>query len=209
MEVYGEKPKLFSQKWWENYFYYYKTHTIVAILALLAAGYLIYTDVTATKYDLQIDYIAEHGLMEEQLDKIVQTCNENIDDVTGNGVCDSFVMLLDLSPKQDMQYAQAMQVKYMTELGYSEAFVFIMDKKYMEEMSQGGMFEKSSVWSDKGDDTECISLAGCTAFEGSGIPVDELYVAVRKLRDDEVDKEEIVAKHQNGVKFAKFLIDER
>lgn len=209
MEVYGEKPKLFSHKWWENYFYYYKVHTIVAVLVILAAGYLIYTDVTSTKYDLQIDYIAEHGLTEEQIDKISQLSNESIDDVTGNDVCDSFVMALDLSAKQDIQYAQAMQVKYITEIGYSEAFVFIMDKKYMEEMSQSGMFEKSSVWSGADDDTECLSLAGCTAFEGTGIPVDELYLAVRKLRDDEIDNEEIVAKHQNGVLFAKFLIDER
>lgn len=209
MEVYGEKPKLFSQKWWENYFYYYKIHTIVAIVILLMAGYLIYSDVTATKYDLQIDYIGEHRIFDEQIAMIEQLANENIVDATGNDVCDSYVMLLDLSPTQDIQYAQAMQVKYMTEMRYSEAFVFIMDKKYMEEMSQSGIFEKASLWSGQDTEAECLSLAGCTAFSDAEIPADELFIAVRKLRDDEVKDERKLTEYQNGVKFAKFLIDER
>lgn len=209
MEVYGEKPKLFSEKWWENFFYYYKVHTIVAIFVLLTAGYLIYSDVTAVKYDLSIDYISEFGILSEQTDKIAEVAEGQIDDATGNGECDAFVLMLDMKPTQDVQFAQAMQVKFMAEQAYSDAFVFIMTKQYADMMCGNGLFENVSVWSGTDEDAECISLAGCTAFDGSYIPVDDLYVAVRKLRDKEEKDERKIIEHQNGMKFAKFLIDER
>jgi len=209
MEVYGDKPKLFSKKWWENYFYYYKIHTIAGILILLAGGYIVYSDLTATKYDLHIDYISELGMGSYQTEIIEQLARENIIDVTGNEICDAFVMMLDMAPSHDMQYGQAMQVKYMTEQVYSEAFVFILSKQYAEEMSGCNIFEKADVWSGTGEDVECISLAGCKALENSDIPADDLFLAVRKLRDDEIDDEKKIAEHKNGMMFARFLIDER
>lgn len=209
MEVYGEKPKLFSQKWWENYFYYYKIHTIAGIFILLTAGYLIYSDVTATKYDLQIDYISELGMSSQQTEQVEILAEGSIDDVTGNEVCDAFVMMLDLAPTQDIQYSQAMQVKYMTEVGYSEGFVFIMSRKYMEELTGSGVFEDAAVWAGADNSGECVSLAGCSKLEEIGMPTDELFVAVRKLREKEIDNEKKIAEHENGLKFAKFLIDER
>ena len=209
MEVYGEKPKLFSKKWWENYYYYYKVHTIVGVIVAIAMGYLIYSDMTATKYDLQIDYISELGISTEQTELIEQAAADNIEDVTGNEICDAFVMVIDMSPSNDMQYAQAMQVKYMTEQAYSEAFVFITSEKYMNEMSGNGVFEKASVWSGTDDDVEFISLAGCKVLEDATISTDGLYVAVRKLREKEIGDEKKEAEYRNGIQFARYLIDER
>ena len=209
MEVYGEKPKLFTKEWWDNYFYYYKVHTIVAIVACFVIGYIVYTDLNATKYDLSIDYIAEMGITTEQCELIEQLAAENIDDVTGNEICDAYVMMLNMGESNDIQYAQAMQVKFMTEQAYSEAFVFIMSKQYADMMCESGIFEEASVWSGADEEGECVSLVGCKAFEGSGIPVDDLYLAVRKLREEETDDEEQIAKYENGKKFAKYLIDER
>ena len=193
----------------ENYFYYYKIHTIVGICVLLVGGYLIYSDATATKYDLQIDYISELGSMTLQTDMLADIAEGHIDDVTGNEVCDAFVMLLDMAPSQDMQYAQAMQVKYMTEVGYSEGFVFIVTEKYKSELAESGVFENAADWSGTDVDGEFISLAGCKVLAELGMPDDQLYVAVRKLRDKENDKEKKIAEHENGIKFAKFLINER
>lgn len=207
MEVYGEKPKRFTKEWWDNYFYYYKVHTIVGICVLVVIGYLTYTDLTATKYDLEIDYISELGMSSDQGEFIENLAEGCIDDATGNEICDAFVMMLDMMPSNDVQYAQAMQVKLMTEPTYGEAFVFIMTKEYVDMMSEGDIFEDASVWCE--EEGEAVSLAGCKAFEGTGIPVDELYVAVRKLRDDEIDKEKQIIKYENAKKFAKYLIDER
>lgn len=209
MEVYGEKPKRFSQKWWENYFYYYKVHTIVAIGIIIVGGYLVYSDLTATKYDLQIDYISELGIAQNQIEVIEELAEGKISDVTGNDICDAFAMTIDMGETKDMQYAQAMQVKYMTEMGYSDAFVFIASKKYVDEMSGSGVFEKSSAWTASGDDSEFVSLAGCKALEETGMPLDQLYVAVRKLRDKELGDVKKEAEHQNGIDFAVSLIDER
>ena len=207
MEYYGEKPKRFSKEWWENYVYYYKKHTIIGICAVLVLGYIIYTDVTATKYDLQIDYISELGIFQEQTAKIEELASGAIDDVTGNDVCDAFVMPIDMAPSNDMQYGQAMQVKYMTEMGYSEGFVFIVSKKYADEMAGSGFFEEASLWTNAEDGAECVSLAGCQKLEGLAMPLDELYVGVRKLRDDEKEEEKAIAKYENGIKFAKFLVE--
>lgn len=209
MEVYGEKPKRFTKEWWDNYFYYYKIHTIVGICVLIVAAYLIYSDATATKYDLEIDYISELGMSSEQSDIIKKLAEEVIDDATGNEVCDAFVMMLDMMPSNDVQYAQAMQVKLMTEPMYGEAFVFIMTKEYVDMLGEGDIFEKASVWSGADEAGEAVSLAGCKAFEGTTIPADELYIAVRKLRDDETDKDKQIIKYENAKKFAKYLIDER
>ena len=207
MEYYGEKPKRFSKEWWDNYRYYYKTHTIVGICAILVLGYIIYTDVTATKYDIQIDYISELGIYQEHITKLEEVAEGAIDDVTGNDVCDAFVMNIDMAPTEDMQYGQAMQVKYITEQGYSEGFVFIMSKQYADNMSGCGLFEEASQWTEAEAGIECVSLAGCQELEGIGMPLDELYIGVRKLRDKESDDEKAIAKYENGIKFAKSLVE--
>lgn len=209
MEVYGEKPKRFSQKWWENYFYYYKVHTIVAIVTVFVLGYIIYSDVTSTKYDLQIDYISELGMSQDQADFIAASAKDNIQDATGNGVCDVFVLNLDMQPSNDMQYAQAMQVKYMTEQVYSDAIVFIVSQEYAKNLSGVGIFEDASVWAGHEYQGEFVSLADCTVFDNTLIPADNLLIGVRKLREDELDNERKIMEYENGIMYAKYLIDKR
>lgn len=209
MEVYGEKPKAFTKKWWENYFYYYKVHTIVAVAVFFVLGYLIYSDATATKYDLKIDYISENGISEEAAGGIAEIAEKNILDATGNGEIDVFVLTLNMQETTDIQYAQAMQVKFMTEQAYSESFAFIMSKQYADMMCGNGVFEPISVWSGQDSSEECMSISGCSALSDIGLPTEDLYIAVRKLRDEELKDERKLAEYQNGVLFAKFLIDER
>ena len=54
MEVYGEKPKRFTAKWFEYVWEYYKMHIIITLLVIVAVVYTWIAIASATKYDFYL-----------------------------------------------------------------------------------------------------------------------------------------------------------
>ncbi len=211
MEVYGVKPKMFTKEWWGYFWYYYKWHTLGGAFA----AFLIITScvqcATQTKYDLQIDFISEYGLLQETEDALTAIVAENIEDVTQNGVNEAFVLSLNMGETQDVQMMQAMQTKLMIEMGYSEGYVFIMTKQYADMITENEVLEKTEVWAgDKANDGYVISLANNKALANIGIDAagQDLYIGVLKMKDDQKEEELACARYQNGIKFAQYLVSQ-
>lgn len=212
MEVYGTKPKRFTKEWWEYFWDYYKIHTITFIIVLFFIISTINECSHRVNYDLQIDYISENTITEDYENALTALIEENIDDITGNGKSEAHITLLDMGEHGDPQYTQAMYTKYTIEMGYTESFVFIVSEKYANELGESGIFEPSENWTDiPSYNGYFISLENCTKLQEIGINTDDLYVAVMKIR--ERDKKAVREKNrliqENGIKFAKFLINAR
>lgn len=212
MEVYGTKPKRFTKEWWGYFWDYYKWHTIggafVAFLIITSCVQCI----TQTKYDLQIDYISEYGILSEHKDALKVLAEENVEDATGNGKNEVFVLSLNMSQANDPQMMQAMQTKLMVEMGYSEGYAFIMTKQYADLMTEQGVLEPTSIWAGEcANDGSVISLADCTALSQIGIDAakQDLYIGITKLREKEKEDELEVKRYENGVRFAQCLINQR
>lgn len=211
MEVYGVKPKKFTKEWWGYFWYYYKGHTLAAVFASVLIITSLVQCVTQTKHDLQIDFITEYGITTEQEDALEALIAENIEDATGNGVNEAFVLPLSMI-EGDVQMQQALTTKLMIEFGYSEGYAFIMTKKYADIVVEHEIMEKTSEWAGElGNDSQVISLAGCKALSDIGIDAEaqDLYIGVLKLRDENKDDELEIKKYENGKMFAQFLINQR
>lgn len=212
MEVYGVKPKKFTKEWWGYFWYYYKLHTLGGAFAAFLIIVTCVQCATQTKYDLQIDFISEYGLMTEREQALEELACANIEDVTENGKTEAFVMNLDMSNTQDAQMVQAMQTKLMLEMGFSEGYVFILTKQYADMMVEQGALEPASVWTEEySGDGYTVSLAGCTALADLGIDAEaqELYIGVNSLREKNREDELEIARHENGIRFARYLISRR
>ena len=212
MEVYGIKPKRFTKEWWEYFWDYYKFHTIAAVFVIIALITTVNECAHRTNYDLQIDYISENQILPESANLLNALIEENIDDVTENGKKEVYVAQFDMGEHNDPQYTQAMFAKYSVEAMYTDSFVFLMSKKYADELSDAGIFEKSEIWTSAPSyNGYCVSLEACTKLEEIGIDTSDLYIGVIKIRerDRESEREKNRPKQENGIKFAKFLINER
>ena len=211
MEVYGTKPKIFTKDWWPYFWDYYKLHTISVILAAVAIISFVSDCKNQKNYDLQIDLITENQVSEETLDKLLDTVYEKIDDVTENGKTEAYINYLDMSENGDPQYMEAMHTKMMIETGYTEAFVFLVSKKYADYMSEVGVFKPSSEWTDSESyNGYLINLENCEILKDLGIDTGDLYLGIVNFRerDKKSEIEKNRPKQKNGIKFAKFLLNE-
>ena len=211
MEVYGTKPKRFTKEWWQYFWDYYKIHTISSVLAI----FVIISTVSECKkqinYDLQIDVITRNSVSQEALDILSNTAREKISDVTGNGENEVYVSYIDMGIEGDPQLMEAMHTKMMIETGYTEAFIFFVSKEYADYMSDTGVFKPASEWtSAKSYNGYCIDLKGCETIENMGFDTSDLYLGIVELRErDKVsEREKNRPKQENGINFAKFLLNE-
>lgn len=211
MEVYGTKPPRFTKEWWEYFWDYYKLHTIAAVIVLIVIISSVVECARKVNYDLQIDYISENPVTSDAISALTPLIEENIDDVTGNGKNEAFVTYLDMGDRSDPQYTEAMYTKFSVEMGYTESFVFLVSKKYADILTEAGAFEEAKNWCNKPSyDGYCVSLADCAVLKELGIDTNDLYIGVIKMRerDRQKEREENIPKQNNGIKFAKFLVNE-
>ncbi len=211
MEVYGTKPERFTKEWWGYFWYYYKWHTafcaFVAIIVLISCVQCA----TRTEYDLNITYVSEYGLDTERENRLIELAQKNVQDVTENGKNEVFVLNFYMGENRDFTMLQAYNTKLVLEPSYTESYVFIMTKKYAEEMAKYEFLEKTEVWAgDKANDGYTVSIAECDALSEIGIDAkgEELYVGVVKIREKESKSELERERYKNGVAFAQYLINQ-
>lgn len=211
MEVYGEQPKRFTKEWFDNFWYYYKWWTIGAVVIALFIIIGIGQIVTAPKLDLQVDYISEYGLDDNETELFKNVILAGIDDVTGNGEKEINILKLDMDLEQSIQQKEAVQNQFRLEMAFSDSYVFLMTKNYADLAERFEIFEPTSVWAGELANDRCVlSLETSRVLIDAGLkPAErELYVGVLKMRDKEKGKELEQKRYQNGIKLAKFLIGE-
>lgn len=210
MEVYGTKPKLFTKAWWGYFWYYYKWYTIGIAIALFVIVYACVDCSKQTRYDLTTDYISNNAVTMEQENDIKALMKNVISDANGDGTVDVNLSNLSMGGLMDAQMIQAKQAKITIEPQFSEAFVFILSREYALTYSEYDSWEQSSMWTDKQpeEDGGMVSLAGNAVLENIGIDTKDLYITVRKLREEESESEYRKAQHENAVKFAQYLLNQ-
>lgn len=212
MKIKVTKPKPFTREWCEYFWDYYKWHTIATIILLIVIITSINDCAHRINYDLQIDYISEHQIFDDTAGALADLVSENIDDITENGKKQAYANIIDMKETPDPQYTQAMYTKYSAEMISTESFVFLVSKKYADELSEMGVFELSETWTSSASyNGYCISLKDCAELEKIGIDTSDLYIGIIKIRDNikESKLEKAILNQENGIKFAKFLINER
>ena len=212
-EKYGEVPKLFTKKWWEYFWDYYKIHTIVVLFVALMAGVTIYQYVTAPKYDFNVAYAGAYDLIDENAELLRQKMSEFVTDSDGDGKDGvAFNRIAFIEGMEDPQVEYATTMRMQLEITDENSILFIFDdtksKYYVESSEMEGAFLEVGQWID-GDISEdrlymtdgkayAVSLKGSKIFEECGINSENLYVAVRDhIGDTDDELKEKIANAKN------------
>ena len=193
-EVYGVKPKKFTKEWWPYFWLYYKWHTIVIVLAVIAIIYTIVEMSTQTKYDLKMIYYGYACCDDTAWQDLKAELEPGINDIDDNSEKNIDMFPLTLSTDDSMpQIDSATYVKYTTSYSEDLSQLYIFDKTQMDiiqnDKSLADAYETVDKWvkTDLSDDRViksdgrpiAVSLKGSAVLEKSNIPSEDLYVALK------------------------------
>ncbi len=129
----GLKPSTLSEKW-QNFWYHYKPHTIIAIFLVAVVTFITVQSLTREKYDISIMYFAYTPAAPAQIERAQVYFEKYAEDVNGDGEVN--VKLIDCSfnsELRDMQYKHASFSKVQSILSVESGTVlYLVDKEACE-----------------------------------------------------------------------------
>lgn len=219
-EKYGEVPKIFTKKWWEYFWDYYKVHTIVIVIAIIAITMAVYKAATAPKYEFNIAYSAEANIPTDTEEMFRKKLSEYVTDSNGDGE-DGVVIHQNtfLSGMEDAQAEQTMILRMQLEATDKDTIVYIISEdklKYMIDAPEmKGVFLSVEEWLDsdvsedklyKSNGKACaMRINGSKMLEQYGIYSDNLYIAVRNYNEELSD--EMKEKIADAINIANAIVE--
>lgn len=209
MEVYGEKPKKFTKEWWSYIWLYYKWHFIGVAAVIFMVVTFLHECATRPSYDLQIALVTEPEVVMSQTDKMQSYAEGIVNDATGNGKNEVYILPICLSDESDPQSIQVGYARFTAEIAMPESYVFIMSREYADTVIKNGILERTEAWAPGVEsDGYVVSLKDNEKLKEFGIDssANELYMGVVSLFEDNRENELEAARHENGVKLARSLL---
>ncbi len=117
-----------------NFWFYYKTHTIVLAVAMIVIVWSAVQCANRIDYDLNVSYYSASFVAEENLAQFDEFLKSNIEDVNGNGSIDAKTTLN--TARIDGEYldqnSQATMMKLQAELASGEVFAYMADEGFRQ-----------------------------------------------------------------------------
>jgi len=197
-----------DKKWIENYWFYYKIHTIVGIFAVIILIFSLVECANKVYPDLTVSYIGEKVFSEEVSDRLKQTFEGYIDDATNNGKIDVEFMPLTVSKEAKSEPDMAMMQKAQLEIAAGETYLYILDKAYFDQYQKEGLFINVADQLGKSGEVYGVSLNNSAVFSSLGIKSNaDLYACVRVITLGNQKKAKDIAQQNNAIKVLKKLAE--
>lgn len=211
-----EKPKFGTQKWFENYWYHYKWHTIIGLFILFIIGSMAHDMLTREKYDVELMITGQNYINYTPASRIALLLEQYTGDYDGNGEVN--VSVADNVFPSNMAQAEMMmaaQTKLMAELSDGRSMVMILDD-YTYDMinlsSEGDFFADLSAYSDKAYDGGAkIKLADTPIGDDPGLAncADTYFLTLRSPDMRAANRNEAaVLNYQNQLDMLKNLLSD-
>ncbi len=169
-----------SRLWFENFWYHYKWHTIVAVFLLIAVTVLSVQMCTRTTYDIHITYAGNYEIKRSGIDvsspysEAVKSLNRLTEDFDGDGEVNvNFVNLFVVNEKEkeeilggnkNLEINDALVKEdtdtLKTSIVYGEHYIFLLSQRLFleyEEAYEGELFISLEGYSQNGKDYEYVS----------------------------------------------------
>jgi len=190
-----------DKKWLENYWFYYRIHTIVGIISAIVLIFSLVECANKVYPDLSSSYIGEKTFSEEISTKIEQTFVEYIDDATKNGTKDVSFTAITVSKEAKSEQDMAMIQKAQLEIAAGESYLYIMDKAYFEQYAKEGLFLNIADKLGKSGEIFGVPLNNSAVFSSLGLKSNmDLYAGVRVITLGNQKKEKEIAGQNNAIK---------
>jgi len=183
-----EKIMTFKQKF-ENYWYYYKYHTLLGAFFAVVLVLVIVQFATRVEPDYQVILcVGESNAATIDVDQLGREMARYGRDLNGDGRV--VVSVSNASFKEDAAdgYTTTMRAKVVTELLNANVFIYICDEERFAWLNQDGLFDPD-LEAPPGSLQE---LGWC--WKGSGLKAafpeidDELYFCIRRVKDTAIAK---------------------
>jgi len=186
----------FRQKW-ENYWYHYKLHTIVAVFLSALLFFGVKSCTQKELIDLHMVYMSTEYITTDCIDRIEAKFKDDglVDDIDGDGAnnfyMDTVVHSFDADSDMDMASMQKMQT-----ILYAGQHTLMLAHQYALEDYDGSFEDLTFKAKDtdkvfkspKEDFVTGISVEGNEYLENFGINTKNMYLAMRRRTNKEVEK---------------------
>ncbi|MBO5408497.1 MAG: hypothetical protein J6A61_03730 [Clostridia bacterium] len=169
--------KRFSKEWWKNYFFYYKWHTLIALIAIVLIVGTVIDMATRVEPDIYLLFSGDYVLSDEDRDLLKSRCQQAISDINNDGqIMVQFVeipLLLD-SEKTDETTAASnhqMQMQFAT----GEQHIYVLDRQLFQLYDGQELLDK---------DTLCVETKDSPFFEGTALAERDAIMVTRVKRHD-------------------------
>ncbi len=186
----------------KHFWYYYKKHVIIAIIAIGFISWTVYEKATEIKYDLEIPYFSSRVVdIDNNIQNFENYFIESVVDSNNNGKVDVKVLTYtaDISQAKTDQMVGTMLQKMSMSLASDEFSMYILDEKYLDN------FQKS--YPDiKFTSVEISSIPEVREVLGL-FENEKAYLITLELFDRLKDNDAKIAEHKNALGVEKFFAD--
>lgn len=196
-EAREQMKQLSGKEKWTNFWYYYRVHVIVSVIAVILIAYTAVECANRIDYDMQISYYSSVPVSDDAVNKLTELLKKNVEDINANGSTDVFIASCFADPEQQSEQTQATLMKLSAELAAGDSMAYLADEVYYKRFSSSysDCFESFTDLSDKKEIKEMFDLK-----DGQ-----KLYFAVKALYEKEKDNSKKIAAHDNALKAKAYL----
>lgn len=196
------------KKWFENFWYYYKYHTIIVTFVVVCLAVILTSYSGKQSYDLQCSFVGSVKLQLHSSDNISSKISEYIDDTDNNDRKNVYVydLTTPTAPTiEDATYLQQLSYKISLEFTNGETYLFFTDGEYAKAYgTEEYMHDLSELTGKKS--SYAVSVEGNSLLESCGINTHNLFMCVKLVREFEKDNKELSAYNSNARKAAAAIL---
>lgn len=159
--------KITDREFWHEYWFYYKKHTIIGVIAVILLIFTLHSCMTQVKPDFTLLFIGETALLPETPTE--PRLEQIIEDVNQDGKKSVLIYNLPLGQEKDYTTKQTSVQKADVELGAGDPFIFVTDSVLLDRYVEMEAFEDTGALIEEANIPEARIVRN---QEGAAVAVD-------------------------------------
>ncbi len=215
-EIYGKKPDVFTARWFEYIWNYYKWFIIGALAVILLVIFTVVQIRKTPDYDVTLTIAGDYLYGDDDIDKIKTLLNSGGEDINGDGEVTSDISQLVFVG--DNAVDSAYDTRFILNLQEEDMLLYLMDKERFDRIIAQSFGDETFTPLDEWFDGICsaenayyadgkaygIKVSAGEKFNEQGINDGGLYLAVRKNYRSPEKTQKL---YENCKKIAAFIME--
>lgn len=183
-----------------NFWYYYKNHTIVALMIIVCVSIILSSQLKTVKPDFTLALVGNKYMLDEDAERLQNELAKYIDDLNGDGQKVVFLSRLsvsaDPSDRIDMSGSQEMVTKIGLEFTHGDTRLFLMDEEYKEAYGNEDYLQPLNdyISDSKDEPIYTVSVENNKFLQGYNVDTKGLYIGIKLIPEREQNDEDVLKK---------------
>lgn len=169
--------KKFSKEWWKNFWFYYKWHLIIGVIAIVLVVGTIIDKAKQVKPDIHILFSGDYTLTTEDEATLKERFEASITDINGDGKVFARILYIPFSMEKSKfdestgPANQQIQAQFVT----GDQHIYILDRPLFNRFNSQGLLDPNTLFETTADNP---------LFEGTLLAEKDLVMVTRVKRHD-------------------------